>query len=57
MNNQSSKFEIPDSVTRAVVDAWKVKPPCELSREHSYCHHQCPYFYECNSEDQDYDTT
>lgn len=43
--------EIPDKVSWRVVDAWYAIPPCDPSREHPYCHVQCPYFYECYPEE------
>lgn len=47
--------DIPQKVSDAVVDAWWAIPPCWPEYEHPYCHIQCPYFYECYPEDEEYD--
>lgn len=50
MNNENN---LPDKVSWRVVDAWCCIPPCNY--EQPYCHVQCPYFYECNPPEEDYD--
>lgn len=40
-----------DKKSLAVIDAWKATPPCDPSKEHIYCHVQCPYFDECFPEE------
>lgn len=44
--------DIPCKVSWRVVDAWYAIPPCSYT-EDPYCHVQCPYFYECNQEEQE----
>ena len=39
----------PGKVSWMVVDAWLAQPPCTLSTP--YCHVQCPYYYECHSDE------
>lgn len=46
--------DIPDHVSWRVRDAWLAIPPCVGS--HPYCHVDCPYFNDCNPEEEyDYD--
>lgn len=49
--NEENKF--PEKVSWRVVDAWLAIPPC--NDKQTYCHVQCPYFYECYPEEQDFD--
>lgn len=42
--------ENPERVSWEVVDAWAAKPPCEHP-DHPTCHVLCPYFDECNTEE------
>ena len=44
-------MELPDRVSWRVVDAWAALLPCDPSKEHPYCHVQCPYFNECYPEE------
>lgn len=45
--------ELPQRVSWRVVDAWLAIPPCNYAKP--YCHVQCPYFYECNPPEDDYE--
>ena len=45
MNKQDSH----DAPSRALYDAWKVKPPCEYGQR--ICHSGCPYYFECVGDD------
>lgn len=47
------KTKIPKHVSWQVKDAWQVMPPCTLTKP--YCHVDCPYYYECNPPDDDFE--
>lgn len=43
--------ELTTRVSLAVVDSWKVMPPCEYNEP--FCHPQCPYLRDCWGDDED----
>lgn len=45
--------DLPQKVSWRVVDAWVAIPPCNYKEP--YCHIQCPYFWECYPDDNEYE--
>lgn len=41
------------AISWAIIDAWRVHPPCEYSEP--YCSPSCPWHYECFAESEDED--
>lgn len=39
-------------ISRAMLDAWKINPPCEKTGD---CRTECPYYVECNGDDEEED--
>lgn len=38
-------------ISRALYDAWKIKPPCEYVG--GQCHKECPYISDCGDDDEE----
>lgn len=50
--NKNHIEEMQIHVSWRVRDAWNAIPPCSYSEP--FCHVDCPYFYECNPPEDDY---
>lgn len=49
---KKNEKQLPGKVSWQVVDAWLAIPPCTY-KTNPYCHVQCPYFYECNPQNDE----
>lgn len=50
--SEETNSDIPEwRASAAIRDAWLCIPPCSYTTK-PYCHVDCPYFYECNPDEE-----